>query len=234
MSLFYTESKRIIKPRVEQYGFKTYGRFFYRVVGDILQEFCILGLNRECTIRFFVKPLCGVEYRDIEGNFELSYLYGKRVEWIYYDPRDIESIRNAAEILANGIEKYLIPWFLKTETVESAYEESCNLALEIACSTVWVDSRDYFLKFGRYEEVAKSLEKGISGLEERKQQELKETEVEPEKKEDFLRWLNNKYKRIEKHKELLKLINENDEKGIENIIKRREEEALKILKWKRK
>ena len=40
-------------PLVQPLGFRCIGnRYYYRIVGDVVQQFCVLCLHRQCTIRF--------------------------------------------------------------------------------------------------------------------------------------------------------------------------------------
>lgn len=238
MSLFYTECKKILKPIFESYGFKLYKRYFYRVVGDVFQHCCMLGLNHECTIRFFVEPLFCVsesEGREGEGPFELSYLYGDPVDWLKYDPKNIESIREVSKQLAKYVEDYLIPWFLKTETIENAYKEACDLSISIAGSSIRVRKEYFFLKLKRYDELEKMLKGRILSAERFKQLRFQEQKIETEKeKEEFMKWAEWRYEYLKEYEEILYYLEGRNEERISNYVKEREQKSLEILEWNRK
>ncbi len=123
------------------------------MTNNVVQSFCILALNRACTVRFRVTPLCGDVDRTIEGE-EVNELIDGTYSWIAgFDPTDALSVETSASILSTSIRNYLLPWFEKTDTCEKAYNEYQKFSI----MSKHPNNIGFLLGMGNYVDTAKLL-----------------------------------------------------------------------------
>lgn len=114
-------------PLAEPLGFHCIEhRYYYRIVNDVVQQFCLLWLGRECTIRFSLSSVYEKNERKSEG-FELSRLIDGTNNWIVPSSKEIsprvfaadpmlltlteESYRYVADRCTDALRSSLLPWF---------------------------------------------------------------------------------------------------------------------------
>ena len=133
---FYQIVKQRINPIVKPYGFRIRDRFYHRIINNVVQQFCLLHLERDFTIRFNISSVYDNNDRTMEGD-ELYRLIDGTDDWfgtqvvgkilgldVYENPyADMkpETLQKAADVCANALETYLLPWFSRTTTSEDAF-----------------------------------------------------------------------------------------------------------------
>ena len=80
-SEFYKAAKAAIDPMVKPLGFRRCGRFYYRIVNDIVQQFCLFWLRFDFTVRFRVTSVYDSSAELIEGD-EIYQLINGTNEWL--------------------------------------------------------------------------------------------------------------------------------------------------------
>ena len=116
-STFYQLAGKQIKELVRPYGFKKNGKFFYRITEEgIIQQFCLLWLHNDFTIRFYLTIIFGYNGRDIEGAEIYEITNGSINQWLsdcrsgyQIDPEFPEN--NAANICVQAVKETLLPFF---------------------------------------------------------------------------------------------------------------------------
>lgn len=158
MNPIIVATKPKMKEIVEPIGFKCKGASFYRLMDGFVQSFKIYAQYGHCSIRFYMSPLCaGLDLKD-EGEdiskfwtnssefIYVSSLMGIEMPTFYYEESDepgiewkavpletmkVETVEEAAEMLIALFQKYLMPWFVNSDTTERAFEAvfnfECNL-----------------------------------------------------------------------------------------------------------
>ena len=124
------------KTLFAQYGFKKKNKAFSRVTNDVMQNFVLekLKSGRTCRVEFAVIPLClRIEKEYISGGvyshnlrkFESSH-FVKWDEW-EYDPKSEESMDVCINEIIRYLTSYLIPFFERTSSCETALPELIKL-----------------------------------------------------------------------------------------------------------
>ena len=229
---FYQITKKQIKPIVAPLGFRCRNRFFYRIINNVVQQFCLLWLQRNYTIRFHISNV----YNDNENGFliegdEIDRLIGNGQHWLgaQYYRRGNELVRDplytdlTAETYQKGandcnyaLNKYLLPWFSRVSTCESAY----NALKEFSY---------YHLKDkqpGGYEEIGFLLEMGKY----KKVSEILNYFIQNKNKFNTL-WWQEKSSEIQK---LYAAIKDNDQVYISGYMDQKMKLTMSEYKWKTK
>ena len=80
--LFYSIAKQAITPIVKPLEFRCRGRFYYRIIDNVVQQFCLLWLNHDFTIRFNISSVYADNDRLIEGNEVAKIINGSNNMWL--------------------------------------------------------------------------------------------------------------------------------------------------------
>lgn len=64
---FYSAVIKQIEPQVAPLGFRHDRQYYYRIVQDVVQQFCPLWLHHDFTIRFTLRSLYQDNMRRAEG-----------------------------------------------------------------------------------------------------------------------------------------------------------------------
>ena len=76
-------------PLVQPLGFCCIGnRYYYRIIGDVVQQFCVLCLHRQCTIRFGMSSVYEENDRKNEGAEVYTLIDGTK-RWIVESSEEI-------------------------------------------------------------------------------------------------------------------------------------------------
>lgn len=133
---FYKAVKSALDPMVKPLGFRSRDRFYYRIVNDVVQQFCLLYRNLDFTIRFDVVSV----YEDgvlAEGH-DIYRLINETNQWLgfrmvqkasgelaYEGPIAANPIRPdlrlCADACTNAVKQYLLPFFDEAVDSESAH-----------------------------------------------------------------------------------------------------------------
>ena len=111
-STFYPFAGKKMKEMVKPYGFKKNGRFFYRITEEgIIQQFCLLWLHNDFTVRFDLSSIYGYNSRDIEGS-EIYELIDGSKRWLSwsYSPCS-QAPQQAADLCVQAVQDVLLPFF---------------------------------------------------------------------------------------------------------------------------
>ncbi len=166
---FYQIVKQRINPIVKPFGFHIRDRFYQRIINNVVQQFCLLHLGRDFTIRFSISSVYDNNSRSTEGD-EVHRLINGTNDWfgtrvvgkviglgVYENPyADMkpETLQNAADVCANALEKYLLSWFSQAATSEDAL----NAAQALRYDESWpYHEIGFLLDMGKYEAVAEIL-----------------------------------------------------------------------------
>ena len=136
---FYRIAATKIDPIVKPLGFHRYGRFYYRIINDVVQHFCLLWRHYDFTIRFELSSVYEDAERITEG-YEIARLIDGSNQWL-----GLQSVETAPNIYTltgpsasfglgvfkrcsdecvNVLQKYLLPFFEKSTNSATAYEAS--------------------------------------------------------------------------------------------------------------
>lgn len=124
---FYSITKQAITRIVKPLGFRTQGRFYYRITGNVVQQFCLLWINRNFTIRFHISSVFGDNDKSIEGNEITKLINGSNNMWLGQlmaanQLQQRSYIQECANTCADVLTNYLIPWFDSANNSASAYK----------------------------------------------------------------------------------------------------------------
>lgn len=129
-ALFYSVAKQAITPIVKPLGFRCQGRFYYRIIDNVVQQFCLLWRNHDFTIRFNISSVYADNDRLIEGNEVAKIINGSNNMWLGQQlvqgkgattspcPNYSDCVNTCVDALTN----YLIPWFDRASNSASAYK----------------------------------------------------------------------------------------------------------------
>jgi hypothetical protein len=228
---FYQIVKQKINPIVKPFGFRIRGRFYHRIINNVVQQFCLLHLERDFTIRFSISSIYDDNYRTMEGD-EVHRLIDGTNDWfgtrvvgkmfgldVYENPyADLkpETLQKAADVCANALETYLLPWFSKVTTSEDALRAALSSELTGFDKMHDEPGTDheigFLLDMGKYEAVAEILNYYIQN--------------------------NNKYSKSwwqetgPKYKQLYTAIIKNDYSSIYSYMEQKKAATYTELKWK--
>ena len=123
---FYRAAKRAIAPIVKPLGFRCEGRFYYRIVGNVVQQFCLLWLNNDFTIRFHISSVFDENDKTMEGEEVVKLINGSNNMW-FKDLMDTDGqnqfgVQEYADKCVEVLTEYLLPWFDIASNSASAYK----------------------------------------------------------------------------------------------------------------
>ncbi len=125
MDYFLKEYKKRCKEEFNEYGFKTYRNYHYRVVNDVFQSFCLhrSHYQTDATVEFCVLPL-SQEYKIDKSTCGATHLkrFENSADWFSYITKDENSINICIGQMLYYMEKYLMPFFQKATNCIDAYE----------------------------------------------------------------------------------------------------------------
>ncbi len=158
---FYSTTKRAIAPIVKPLGFRCQGRFYYRIVGNVVQQFCLLWLNRDFTIRFHLSSVFGDNDKTIEGEEVTKLINGSNNMWLKklmatselpYQSYVQECANTCVDVLTN----YLLPWFDSSNNSSSAYKmaKEADIYLTMHQEPDSYGCLGFLLDMGRWEQSA--------------------------------------------------------------------------------
>lgn len=161
MDNFISEYTKRCKSEVLKYGFKQRRQVFSRIVNDVYQNFYVekLGLypdGRGCRVGFAVLPLCQrLEAEQVSNGMGIYYL--RRFEVTHWTEGDgwrykaeSTSISNCIEEIMRYLISYLLPFFERADSCETALQELINL------EKLFNDNRIASLKMNGMEDKAGS------------------------------------------------------------------------------
>lgn len=141
---FYAAARQVVGPVVKPLGFRGRGRFYHRIVGTVVQQFCLLWLNHNFTIRFHISSVYGDNDRYIEGNEVTRLIPGSGDLWLGQrmvpcEPRQLTlqgpaaglppRYQDCAAVCADVLTGCLLPWFEKASDPRSAYQMATEAKL---------------------------------------------------------------------------------------------------------
>ena len=170
--LFYSIAKQAITPIVKPLEFRCRGRFYHRIIDNVVQQFCLLWLNHDFTIRFNISSVYADNDRLIEGNEVAKIINGSNNMWLGQRlvqgelqqqfslqgttaslfPHYIDCANTCVDVLIN----YLIPWFEKACNSASAYKmaKDANIFLTIHQEPDSYESLGFLLDQQRWKQSA--------------------------------------------------------------------------------
>lgn len=129
-------AKNTIHPLAKAAGFRNRGNYYYRIVNDVVQQFCLLHLRMGFTIRFHISSVYNDNRYDREG-WEVCRLINNANDFIgcyptLLVPHPFDEDYNlrpdaSAEICRKAFQEYLLPWFDRTQSPASAYSAAQEL-----------------------------------------------------------------------------------------------------------
>jgi len=210
--VFYAFACKEIEKIVKPLGFKKYNRFFYRITDDgVVQQFCLLCLRGEFTIRFRLNSVfCdndktneGAEiHQIIDGtnkwlgeNVAMSIINGMTV----YHHKQV-SYEEAVGICKDALHKYLLPYFGKTQDIKNAHKFMLENDSPVKVGTKSFDAREigFYLLEENYGKVKEVLEYYIENKDKWNKRWWKEKETEYRELYDAIK--NNDINYIQKYK----------------------------------
>lgn len=133
---FYKAVRPALDQAVKPLGFHSRDRFCYRIVNDVVQQFCLLYRNLDFTIRFNVVSVYTDNilaeghdiYRLIDGTNQwlgLRMVQKASGELAYEGPVAADpfhpDLRLCADSCTNAVKQYLLPFFDEATDSESAH-----------------------------------------------------------------------------------------------------------------
>ncbi|MBQ2667753.1 MAG: hypothetical protein IJF56_03915 [Clostridia bacterium] len=119
---FYSLAGKPIGQFVKPFGFKKRGRFFYRITDDgVIQQFCLLWLNRIFTVRFDLSSIYSHNGHDNEGD-EIYQIIDNSNDWLSDYHSHVETLDAAAAICFESVKDILLPFFETHKDPKSARE----------------------------------------------------------------------------------------------------------------
>lgn len=155
-TLFYGMAKQAIMPIVKPLGFRCQGRFYSRIINDVVQQFCLLWHNHDFTIRFCISSVYSDNDKFIEGDEVTKLINGSNNMWLGQQfvkneltqhffqqcststllPNYDACVNTCVDVLGN----YLIPWFCEASSSYSAYKMAKEAKL---FSTLYQEPESY-------------------------------------------------------------------------------------------
>ena len=135
---FYPAAKAAIQPLAAEAGFRSRGRHFYRITNDVVQQFCLLSLRGNYTIRFHISSVYDENRYDAEGVEVCRLIDGtgfflsNRPQLLVPDPFDPDyrvSLETCVEVCETALRAYLLPWFEQTADSERAFRQAQALGM---------------------------------------------------------------------------------------------------------
>ncbi len=134
----YAATHAQFMPLVQPLGFRCIeNRYYYRIVGDVVQQFCVLCLHRQCTIRFCMSSVYEENDRKREGAEVYTLIDGTK-RWIVESSKELapsvfatderllqpdgDYFAYAAARCTEVLQKVLLPWFEANTTPKQAME----------------------------------------------------------------------------------------------------------------
>lgn len=234
MNQIFLETKNRLHSKVTNDGFKLKGQTYYRLMNGYVQGFKIYTNHLSYSIRFFQEALClGIDktYEGCDvhkfwsgtGPFSLGMLYCEKSEFFEPNPFGVEItqenyVNEASEILVQSYDKYLCPWFAKSDTIEKAYEAYLMLN---GATNGFVSKYSWLLQMERWEEASEFIN--------RRTAELREYEKHNNCKIEYIPELENLFKAIYERNDLLvfEYIHNKERQTIKNLSLTKEFNSLK-------
>ena len=211
--LFYFFACKEIEKMVKPLGFKRYHRFFYRVTEDgVVQQFCLLCLHGDFTIRYSVNSIYGDNEKVQEGS-DIYQLIDGTNKWIgsNYDSNVINGMtvytykkiayEEAVDMCKNILQDMLLPCFEKIKDIKNAH----NFMLENDSPPVKNGTKDFdyreigfYLAEENYDKVKEVLEYYIGNKNEWNK--LWWAEIESEYQKLYNAIINNDLDYIQRYK----------------------------------
>lgn len=226
---FYQIVKQRINPIVKPFGFRIRDRFYHRIINNVVQQFCLLHLARDFTIRFHISSVYDDNYRTMEGD-EVHRLIDGTNDWfgtrvvgkfygldVYENPyADMkpETLQKAADVCVDALEKYLLPWFSQATTSENALREaqSSGLFYRLHDESASSEEIGFLLDMGKYADIAEILKYYIQNSDKYNKSWWQETGPE--------------------YKKLYTAIIKDDQSYIHNYMEQKKAATYAELKWK--
>lgn len=133
---FYSVVRNQIEPAVKPLGFRHDGRYYYRIIQDVVQQFCPLWLHHDFTIRFTLRSLYQSNTRRAEGLDVMRIVDGTN-RWLGGTMQEIapncylaredfyaateEAVQLAADVCETTLRETLLPWFQQHTDSAKAY-----------------------------------------------------------------------------------------------------------------
>lgn len=176
-SEFYKAAKAAIDPVVKPLGFRRRGQFYYRIVNDVVQQFCPFWRHFNFTVRFRVTSVYDSSAELVEGG-EIYQLINGTNEWLGLrmvetapgvlayegpcaDPFHID-LGQSAQICAGAVQDYLLPFFEAAVDSQSALRLLRERGLDMCppdCpeGADSISSLGFLLGMGEWERAEKAL-----------------------------------------------------------------------------
>ncbi|MDD7302733.1 MAG: hypothetical protein PUG87_12420 [Eubacteriales bacterium] len=142
LSPFYSAVKQNIEPIIKPLGFRSYRRYYYRIINDVVQQFFPLWLHHDFTIRFVLRSLYQDNERTAEGDEVMRLINGTNL-WLGPTSTEIaphhyvanenfltltpKTYQLSADICKEALTEYLLPWFEENTDSAKAYA-ACKTA----------------------------------------------------------------------------------------------------------
>lgn len=227
--LFYKTVKQRINPIVKPLGFRTHSRFYHRIVNNVVQQFCLFHRGGDFTIRFCLSSVYDINDLITDG-MEIHQLIDGTYNWFGtrivgkvsgidvvenpYINMGPETLQKAADVCANALERYLLPWFFKATTSEDALSAERAFKTDRYRESGTNNEIGLLLDMGKYEAVAEILNYYIQNNDRYNQSWWKHIEAE--------------------YKQLYLAITQNDQLYINNYMDQKKSATYAELKWKSK
>lgn len=171
---FYSAVRKQIEPQVAPLGFRHDRQYYYRIVQDVVQQFCPLWLHHDFTIRFTLRSLYQDNTRRAEGLDVMQLVDGSN-RWlgsaileiapdVYIANEDFcavteKTIQASAAICEKMLTEHLLPWFQTNTDSASAYAacEKTGLFLLQEGAALPIAGLGFLLGMGDWERARETL-----------------------------------------------------------------------------
>ena len=117
----------------EQYGFRSYRAYHYRVINDVFQSFYLHKSvsGEDCTVEFRIAPLCAGKLYANKTSCGSEHLkqFENDFSWFEYDRNNEKNIDDCVNTMIKYMKKYLMPKFERASNSLGALYE-CEDFLE--------------------------------------------------------------------------------------------------------
>lgn len=136
-SPFYKLAREKLMVLLKPLGFHVCGRFYYRIVGDVTQQFCLLWQYGDFTVQVSVSSVYAQNNRRNMEGFELAQLIDGSNRWFgsyyytgadgidHYEPlfpdSSLKTLNTASVMCVHLIRTYLVPFFQAADRMDTAY-----------------------------------------------------------------------------------------------------------------
>lgn len=156
---FYLRTAQAIDPIVKPLGFRRQGRFYHRIVGKVVQQFCLLWLNCDFTIRFHLSSVYGANDKTVEGEDAAILIDGSHMwlgDLMDVHPQQRSYLRKCTDTCVDVLTNHLLPWFECSIDSVSAYEmtKEIGIARTIFQEPDACESLGFLLDMERWEQSA--------------------------------------------------------------------------------